>query len=732
MDEPYRYRAFISYSHRDEHWAAWLHKSLETYRVPKALVGTTTAQGIVPARLAPIFRDRDELASATSLGETLSRALQESQFQVVICSTSAAKSHWVNEEILTFKRLGREGRIFCLLVNGEPGSSLVPGLGEQECFPPALLYKLGPDGQLGSERSEPIAADVRPHKDGRQNARLKLLAGMLGVGLDTLKQREAQRRRQRLAVMLTASTMGMVVTSTLAVTAWLARNEAEQQRERALAEAETARQTTRFMVDLFKVSNPSEALGNKITAREILDKGAARIETELADQPAIQATLMDTIGSVYTSLGLYAQALPLMKQALSRRRELLGLQHLDVAETLNNLGMAHARTSDYAEAERELQQALTIRRQLLGNESEEVAATLTSLAEVEAYRGQYDQATPLIEEALAIRRRRHGEESPLVARSIADLGLNHGDRGDYRKAEENLREAMAMQRRLHPQGHPELAESISNVAWSLMGQSRFADAEPYYVEALQMQRKLLGDAHPDLALALQNVGFARQSRGEYRGAEAAYLEALRMDRKLLGERHPEVALMMSNLAFVIYAQGRHREAIDQQRAVLAMRRELLGNMHPDVAGAAATLAYWLIDERELDEAGELANESILIRRDALGEDHPAVATALITRANVLLARRQYAAAAADAAAAEKILAPNFDASQWQMAMALSAHGAALAGLKAYPEAERKLLESLKGLPSAPIPGVVAKGRQRLVALYSDWGKPDAAARYLPH
>jgi hypothetical protein len=104
---------------------------------------------------------------------------------------------------------------------------------------------------------------------------------------------------------------------------------------------------------------------------------------------------------------------------------------------------------------------------------------------------------------------------------------------------------------------------------------------------------------------------------------------------------------------------------------------------------------------------------------------------LITRANMSLARRQYPAAAADAAAAEKILAPNFDASQWQMAMALSVHGAALAGLKEYPEAERKLLESLKGLASAPIPGVVAKGRQRLALLYTDWGKPEVAARYLP-
>ncbi len=419
--------------------------------------------------------------------------MQESQFQVVICSPAAAKSHWVNEEILTFKRLGREGRIFCLLVGGEPGASLVPGLGEQECFPPALLYRLGADGQLTSERSEPIAADVRPHKDGRQNARLKLLAGMLGVGLDSLKQREAHRRRQRLAVMLTASTLGMVVTSTLAVTAWFARNEAERQRERAQAEAETARQTTRFMVDLFKVSDPSEALGNSITAREILDKGAARIKTELTDQPAIQATLMDTMGTVYTSLGLYDAALPLMQEALVKRRELLGPRNLEVAQSLNSIGEALGRKASYAEAERSLRQSLQIRRTLLGNESAEVASTLSSLADVLSYRGEYAQGLPLIEEALKIRRKLFGEQHRLVAESIGDLGQNFGERGEFSQAETYQRQALSLQRVLHDGPHPALAEAINNVAWTLMNLDKANEAEPLYHEALVMQRRLLGD-----------------------------------------------------------------------------------------------------------------------------------------------------------------------------------------------------------------------------------------------
>ena len=262
-----------------------------------------------------MFRDREELASATNLGDKLTLALRQSAAQIVICSPAAARSRWVNEEILTFKRLGREDRVFCLIIGGEPGAAAKPETAAEECFPNALKFRMGADGELSEVPSEPIAADARAGKDGKGDAKLKLIAGLLDVSLDEIKQREAQRRHRRMMLLVSASVAGMAITSTLAGAAWLARNEAERQRVRAEAEAETARQTTRFMVDLFKVSDPSEALGNSITAREILDKGAGRIETELAEQPAIQATLMDTMGTVYTGLGLYAPAARLLREA---------------------------------------------------------------------------------------------------------------------------------------------------------------------------------------------------------------------------------------------------------------------------------------------------------------------------------------------------------------------------------------------------------------------------------
>jgi len=142
------YRAFISYSHQDQVWARWLHKALETYRVPSHLVGRMTAAGAIPRRLAPVFRDRDELASATDLGRKVNEALAQSANLIVICSPQSAASRWVNEEVLAYKRLGRSDRIFCLIVGGEPNASEIPGRESEECFADALRYTVDTGGRL--------------------------------------------------------------------------------------------------------------------------------------------------------------------------------------------------------------------------------------------------------------------------------------------------------------------------------------------------------------------------------------------------------------------------------------------------------------------------------------------------------------------------------------------------------------------------------------------------------
>ncbi|MDE2258559.1 MAG: toll/interleukin-1 receptor domain-containing protein, partial [Xanthomonadaceae bacterium] len=236
-----RYRAFISYSHRDEAFAIWLHKALETYRVPSRLVGTRTAAGEIPRRLNPLFRDREELSSSPELGSKINEALSQSENLIVICSPAAAASRWVDEEVRAYKRMGRGERIFCLIVDGEPNATDLPGREAGECFCPALRFQLDANGQLANERTEPIAADARAGKDGKANAKLKLIAGLLGVGFDALKQREQQRRVRRMTAIAALAVIVMLVTSVLAVYALISRRQAvvaQQSAERRQKQAE--------------------------------------------------------------------------------------------------------------------------------------------------------------------------------------------------------------------------------------------------------------------------------------------------------------------------------------------------------------------------------------------------------------------------------------------------------------------------------------------------------------
>lgn len=165
------------------------------------MVGRATRDGTVPDRLFPIFRDRDELPTSASLGDNISEALRDSRYLIVICSPHAAVSRWVNQEIRAFKAMGRADRVLALIIDGEPNATDRPDCGLPEAFPEALRYGVTTDWQLTAEPQEPIAADIRPGKDSRANARLKIIAGLLGVGFDELRQREVERaRRRRLAV----------------------------------------------------------------------------------------------------------------------------------------------------------------------------------------------------------------------------------------------------------------------------------------------------------------------------------------------------------------------------------------------------------------------------------------------------------------------------------------------------------------------------------------------------
>lgn len=203
-----RYLAFLSYSHRDQAFGRRLHRRLETYRLPKRLIAPGGG-----ARLSPVFRDRDELPAAKDLTAEVRAALEASAALIVVCSPSAKASRWVAREIEVFRELHPDRPILAALAEGEPA----------DAFPAAL----------GDSAREPLAADFRKGRDGQRLALLKLVAGVLGLGLDELVQRDAQRRVRRVTAVTVAACAMVLALSASTVVALRAQAEAERQRAEA-------------------------------------------------------------------------------------------------------------------------------------------------------------------------------------------------------------------------------------------------------------------------------------------------------------------------------------------------------------------------------------------------------------------------------------------------------------------------------------------------------------------
>ena len=732
MDAP-KYWAFLSYSHADTRWASWLHRALESYRPPKQLIGSVTAHGPVPKRLAPVFRDREELASATDLGAVINAALEKSATQVIVCSPRAAKSRWVNEEILAFKRLGREDRIFCLIVDGEPNASEDPARADEECFPPALRYQLGADGNLSNIRTEPIAADARAGKDGRSNAKLKLVAGILGVGFDALRQREQVRRQRRLFAIAAASIAGMVLTTGLAAAALIARATAQRQTVIARREAETARRTTEFLVDLFRIFDPSEARGNALTAREVLDKGAARAQTQLTEQPEVRATLMDTLATVYMGLGLYDEAKPLLESAVATRRALAPAQPARVAESLSHTGDLLTYRADYPSADTAYRQAIAMQYALPVERRDEgaLAKSLYGLGNELENRGKFAEAEDTLRKALALQQRLHPGPNEDTARTLGVLAWAVREH-DLNQAVPLMRDAVAMQRTLWGvQPYPDYAGAVNDLGLMYRDQGDYGQSETLLRESLSMLHRLVGDKHPDVAQALNNLGLVQQRQGDLTGAETTFRQALAMQRELLGEVHPDVANTLNNLAFVIDAKHDVHGALATETEALDIYRKVFPNDNPDVARVMNRIGYWYVQTREYASAERYLEDALAMRRRLFDKDHPEIASSLMHLGVLQVATHRYQEALQSSRAAAQIYTSAMSATNWRTGVAESVSGAALAGLGQYAQAEQQLVHGYAILnnDAGVLPTYRALARRYLQDLYRRWGRPQEAQRY---
>lgn len=434
----FRYWAFISYSHQDQAWGRWLQRALETYRMPRRLIGQPIAAGVIPPRLTPVFRDRDELPTATDLGSTVAEALRQSWCLIVVCSPAAAESRWVNEEVREFQRLGRGRRIHCLLIGAKHTAA--------PCFPPALLDQ----SWSGHAAGEPIAADARRGGDGKTHARLKLVAGILGISFDKLVQRDHQRGYRRMVAIATTALLALVVLTTFTFVTITSRRDAEAQRAHAEGLVE-------FMLgDLRSRLAPEGELATlDAVGKEALSYYAAQDPARLdADALARRARALHLIGEVYDQRGRLDDALGVFREAATTTAELLSRDKgnpqrlFDHAQSLYGVGLVALQRGQVGAAETAFRGYLDLATRLVAHQADKVEwqAELeyanSNLGTLLLGLGRVDEAAALFERALAISEDL-SHRAPNDSNRRIELAQSHAWVADARVDQGRLQEAMA-------------------------------------------------------------------------------------------------------------------------------------------------------------------------------------------------------------------------------------------------------------------------------------------------
>jgi eukaryotic-like serine/threonine-protein kinase len=412
------------------------------------------------------------------------------------------------------------------------------------------------------------------------------------------------------------------------------------QLRRTTRERDRADRVTQFMTHMFKVSNPSESRGNKITAREILDKAATDIGSGLASDPEIQAQMMDIMGTVYYNLGLYSQAEPLFRRAFQTHLKIFGPEHVTTAQSMNNLANTLDDEGKRSEAEQLYKHALHIRRRTLGPDDPNTLKVSNNLAIAFVEQGKFADAEKLHRQVLAARRRVLGPEHPDTLNSMDNLGSTLESEGQYAEAEKLNREALEIMRRVLGSDDPATLRAMHHLANALYDEGRYAEAERLDREMLEARRRVLGPEHPDTLNSMIALANTLSSEGHNSGAEKLDREAVDIERRVLGVKHPETLLAMNNLAGILTDEGHYPEAETLQREVLDIQNGVLGPEHPDTLYSEGKLASILALRKHYNEAEKLLVQTREIQRRVLGPDHPDTAETTYNLACVAVQREQ--------------------------------------------------------------------------------------------
>ena len=493
---------------------------------------------------------------------------------------------------------------------------------------------------------------------------------------------------------------------------------------RANQEQKKAQKEAEFLASMFRAASPDEAKGREITARELLDRGAERINIELAAEPEIRMPLVVDMAQAYSDLGAYDKGLallnrsssvsllnkltfaqqaeafetegtlyrlksnykaaePLFRRALALRRNTLRASDPLIAQSLTTLGECLYLQQQDLEAESLLREALRIRRSSPPDNADDVRNYLALLLK---RKGEFNEAVELLSEAVAISLRVGGTDSPSYGQSLHNWASALIDVGDLGQAETRLRELLDVRRRVLGRTHPAITYTLNNLGFVLLEEGKPSAAEPYLKENLQLRLQVYGRENPGVISGWNNWARFLHATGQFEEARKSYQRALDIALKE-GPETWTVAQIKANLGRLAFDQKDHKQAEDLEEEALSVRRKLGGPEKPVIATSLLDLAIIRLYLGDAAGAESLCRQAVAIREKALTGDNPAILQAKLRLAETLMVSRRFKEANGELEwAVHYVHRPPFVLPSWQTAEA---------------EADYAFCESALHVPKAP-------------------------------
>lgn len=458
--------------------------------------------------------------------------------------------------------------------------------------------------------------------------------------------------------------------------------EVSKQRDLAQQRLQTAQQVSDFLVDVFSISDPIESLGNRVTARQVLDQGATRIEATLSNQPDIQHELNHTIGRVYLSLGIVSQAQAILSKEQNYREQRVTEDPQALVRNYKELAKLYFLRGEYNQYDAILQKALQIQHEMTGPDSLEIAEILLAMSKSAEERGHLQQARSLHDKGLSIQRQHlkedskqiidtliaqnlllasegnytgaiqgaqrvhqlilktYGELHPVTAQSYSDWGYFVDQIGEFETAKDLLLRALEIDRQIYPESHPVIAGDLLDLGSTMS----FIDEQQgidYLQQVIDMGRESMGEIHPAIGIAHNDLAAIYAQQKQVKESEFHYLEALRINNQIFDEVNPEIATNHSNLGVLYLRNGRLAESEYHLFKAKALREQLFGGAHPHLAASLSVIGSFYFDSKKFPDALDYFQQSLEMKRQFYPDTTSMIITARARVVKTLMTLNDY-------------------------------------------------------------------------------------------